>query len=254
VIVNAQLLGALTALRPCGEPFTTGAEARLRSFSDLVAQGMANELAQEELRASRARIVHAGDQARARLERDLHDGAQQQLAAVSQRLNLALRALPEDPPKAKDMLEQARTLLSEAHEELRELARGLHPAILTERGLASALHVLARRSPVPCTVTEAPEERFPSTIEATAYFVVAEALANVAKHAQASTAKVRVTVEDSTLFVEVADDGVGGAQTVRGSGLIGLTDRVEALDGRFRVESRVGIGTRVWAEIPLAAP
>jgi signal transduction histidine kinase len=251
VIVDAELIGALTAFRPCGDAFPPPSETHLRGFSDLVAQGIANERAHEEMRDSRARIVQAADEARAKLERNLHDGAQQQLAAVSQRINLTLRALPDDAEAARDMLEQARNLLTEAHAELRELARGLHPAILTERGLDSALQVLARRSSVPVIVENDLEERLPPPVEAGLYYVVAESLTNIAKYANASTAEVRVTLREDTACVEVVDDGVGGADASRGSGLLGLADRVETLDGRFGVESQRRVGTRVWAEIPL---
>jgi len=251
VIVNAELIGALTALRPCGDAFPAGSEARLRSFSDLVAQGIANERAHEEMRASRARIVLAADEAREKLERNLHDGAQQQLAALSQRISLTLRALPDDPTTARELLEQARALLAEAHEELRELGRGLHPAILTSRGLGAALPVLARRSSVPVTVANEVEDRLPPAVEAAVYYVVAEALTNVAKYANATAVEVRVAVRERVAFVDVADDGIGGAEPSHGSGLRGLADRVEALGGRFGVESDRLTGTRVWAEVPV---
>jgi signal transduction histidine kinase len=251
VIMEATLRGALTALRPCGEPFPAGAEIRLRSFGDLAAQAIANEEAREALRASRARLVRASDDARQTLERNLHDGAQQRLVSVSIQLRLALARLETAPESARTLLTGASEDLTHAIDELRELARGLHPAILTERGLGPALEVLAHRTPVRVAVTHELHERLPAPVEAAAYYVVAESLTNVAKYAQASTVEVRVSRQNGTALVEVVDDGVGGADVSRGSGLRGLADRVEALDGRLGVESPPAAGTRVWAEIPV---
>jgi PAS domain S-box-containing protein len=205
----------------------------------------------EELRRSRARIVDAGDAERKRLERNLHDGAQQQLTAVSQRIRLAERALQSDQPKARALLEEAAQVLAEAHQELRELARGLHPSILTDRGLLPALRVLARRASIPVALSGPEDERFPERAETTAYYVASEALANVAKYAGASQVAVGVAASDGRLVIEVRDDGVGGADAAGGSGLRGLADRVEAVDGRLVVESPPGAGTVVRAEIPL---
>jgi signal transduction histidine kinase len=254
VIVDARLRGALTALRPCGEPFPAGAEVRLRSFGDLAAQAIANEEAREELRASRARIVRASDEAREKLERNLHDGAQQRLVAVSIQLRLALAKLAAAPEAAETLLTSASEELTHAIDDLRELARGLHPAILTERGLGPALEVLAHRAPLRVAVThDLHNGRLPAPVEAAAYYVVAESLTNVAKYAQATSVQVRVSQANGTALVEVVDDGVGGADVSRGSGLRGLADRVEALDGRLGVESPPAAGTRVWAEIPVHA-
>ena len=250
VIVNARLIGALTAFRPSSDPFVSGAEVRLRSFSDLAAQSMANAQAQEEMRASRARIVRAADEARAKLERNLHDGAQQRLVATSLSLRLGIAKLPHAPDDAKAILLAAAEELTQAIDELRELARGIHPAILTDRGLAPALDALANRAPIRVEVANELDERLPPQVEAAAYYVVAEALTNVVKHAEASAVDVRLSRDDGVARVEVADDGVGGANEARGSGLRGLADRVEALDGRLGVESPPGAGTRVWAEIP----
>ena len=250
VIVNARLWGALTALRPV-KPFRPGSEIRLRSFADLTAQSVANALAQEETRAARARIVRAGDEERQRLERNLHDGAQQRLVAVSFSLRLAAARLPEAPDDAQSLLAAASEELTHAMNELRELARGIHPAILTERGLGPALEVLGHRAPLPVNVLHELPARLPAPVEAAAYYVVAESLTNVAKYAQASCVDVRVSRDNGVAVVEVVDDGVGGADASRGSGLRGLADRVEALDGRLGVESPSSIGTRVWAEIPL---
>jgi signal transduction histidine kinase len=204
----------------------------------------------EDLRSSRARLVETADAERRRLERNLHDGAQQRLVALSLSLALAERSFADDKAIC-ELLEQMRLELLGALAELRELARGIHPAVLTERGLGPALDALAGRAHLPVDVGELPGERLPPGVEAAAYYLIAEALANVAKYAQASAASVRVCVEDSQLLVEVADDGVGGADASRGSGIRGLADRVEALDGRLDVDSPPGAGTRVSAAIPL---
>ena len=253
VILNAQLLGAITLQRQLGNPFPAGAEIRLRSFGDLAAQSIANTRSQEEMRASRARIVRAGDEAREQLERNLHDGAQQRLVAVSISLRLALARLPDGADEARQLLGAAALDLTQAIEELRELARGIHPAILTERGLGAALEVLASRAPLRVEIENELAERLPPPVEAAAYYVVAESLTNVAKYAEASLVRVRVVRHGDCSRVEVVDDGVGGADASRGSGLRGLADRVEALDGRLGVESPPGAGTRVWAELPHGA-
>ena len=205
---------------------------------------------EEELRASRARIVKASDEARRRLERNLHDGAQQRLVALSLSLRLAQSKLGTDPPAADAVLEAARDELAAALDELRELARGIHPAVLTDRGLAAALEALAARLPIPVEI-ETPEQELPQAVEAAAYYVIAEALANVIKYARASIVTVRVTCDDASARVEVTDDGVGGADSATGSGLRGLSDRVAALEGTLTVDSPPAQGTRIVAEIPL---
>ena len=253
IIVNARLLGALTAHRPEGDPFPENAEVRLRNFSDLAAQSIANEQAHEEMRASRARIMRAADQAREKLERNLHDGAQQRLVAVSISLRLALTKLAESPEDAQSLLQAASDELTQAMEELRELARGIHPSVLTERGLAPAIQVLASRAPLPVLISTDLSERLPAPVEAAAYYVVSESLTNVAKYAEASEVQVNLACQNGTAVVEVVDDGIGGADASRGSGLRGLADRVEALDGRLTVESPSSGGTRIWAEIPVGA-
>jgi PAS domain S-box-containing protein len=206
-----------------------------------------------EVRASRSRIVAATDAARRRLERNLHDGAQQRLAALSLSLRLAESRLPGDPDKAMEILASAREELTQALEELRELARGLHPNVLTDRGLGPALEALVIRSPIPVEI-DVPPERFPPAIEAAAYYVAAEALANVVKYADATFVEVRVVEdeEEGAIMIEVQDDGIGGADPARGSGLEGLVDRIESLDGAFALESPPGGGTRVRATIPTA--
>jgi PAS domain S-box-containing protein len=205
---------------------------------------------QEELEASRARIVAAGDEERRKLERNLHDGAQQRLVSLSLSLRLAQNRLRTDPDGAEELLEGSREELAQALEELRELARGIHPAVLTDRGLEAALEALAARSPLPVEIRGASCE-LPSQVEAAAYYVVSEALANVAKYAQASAVEVKVERVNGLAVVEVADDGVGGADPTRGSGLRGLADRVASLSGNLDVASPPGSGTRVRAEIPL---
>jgi signal transduction histidine kinase len=205
---------------------------------------------QEELEASRARIVAAGDEERRKLERNLHDGAQQRLVSLSLSLRLAQGRIHSDPEDAQRLLEASRYELAQALEELRELARGIHPAVLTDRGLEAALEALAARSPLPVEIKGASCE-LPAQVEAAAYYVVSEALANVTKYAQASAVEVTVERRDGIAVVEVADDGVGGADPQRGSGLRGLSDRLASLSGRLAVESPPGAGTRVRAEIPL---
>jgi PAS domain S-box-containing protein len=208
---------------------------------------------QEELRRSRSRIVEAESAERRRLERNLHDGAQQRLVTLSLALRMVQARLAADPRGAAEMLSAASAELALALEELRELARGIHPAILSDRGLPVALEALAARAPLPVEIDSVPAERLPQQIEAAAFYVVSESLTNVAKYAQASYARVRVTCEDGHALIEVVDDGIGGADAVKGSGLRGLADRVEALDGRFFVDSPPGGGTSVRAAVPLPA-
>jgi PAS domain S-box-containing protein len=251
VIVEGVLWGAISVTKTTAEVFPEGAERRLADFAALAAQAIANAQAREEIRASRARIVEAADEARRRLERNLHDGAQQRLVSVSIALRLAQAQIADDPAEAERILRGASEELALGLEELRELARGLHPAVLTERGLAPTLEALAARAPLP--VELAVEELvLPRAIEAAAYYVVAEALTNIAKYASASAARVSITQAGTEAVIEVADDGVGGAQPARGSGLRGLSDRVDALDGRLEIESAEGRGTCVRAIIPLA--
>ena len=203
----------------------------------------------EEVSASRARIVESGDAARRRLERDLHDGAQQLLVSAALNLRLLGSRIDGDP-EANRRLDAARHELDQALEELRELARGLHPSVLSERGLGAALQGLAQRAPVPVELEAMPGQRLPDRVESASYFVVAEALTNVAKYAQATKATVHVSRANGEVLVEVSDDGVGGADPAGGSGLRGLLDRVSALGGTFEVDSRPGEGTTVRAAIP----
>ena len=204
----------------------------------------------EQVRASRARIVEAGDAERRRLERDLHDGAQQRLVTLSLALGLARARAAGADPELGSLIESASKEAREALTELRELARGIHPAVLTETGLAGAIQALVERSPVATTITAVPDGRFPAPIEATAYFVISEALANVAKHARASGAEVTICTRPGRLVVEVNDDGAGGARPQGGSGLRGLADRVASVGGVLRVDSPPGCGTRLEADLP----
>jgi signal transduction histidine kinase len=205
----------------------------------------------DHLHDARQRIIAAADEERRRIERDLHDGAQQRLVAVALTLGLAESQLESDPANAARLIAQAREEAQLAIKELRDLARGIHPAVLSERGLCAALEALATRSPVPVAVVGVPEAPLDPSVEVAAYFVTAEALTNVAKYAHASEACVELSVDDARLRVEVRDDGRGGAELETGSGLRGLRDRVEALDGRFELDSPPGAGTRVTVEIPL---
>lgn len=205
----------------------------------------------EELAASRARIVTAGDVERRRLERNLHDGAQQRLVTLSLSLRIALSKLYSEPETARTTLADACEELGLALKELRELARGLHPAVLGDHGLRAAVETLASRVPVPVEVADIPAERLPEPVEVAAYYLIAEALTNVAKYAGASTVRVHVAERDGSVVVEVSDDGVGGADPATGSGLRGLTDRVESLGGSLDVVSPAGAGTSLRAEIPV---
>ncbi len=205
----------------------------------------------EELRGSRARVIEAGQKERQRLERDLHDGAQQRLIALSLRLSLLDRRLAAEP-EAREELAAARREVALSLGELRDVARGIHPAVLSGHGLAVAVESLAARAPLPVRLALGVVGRLPERVEVAAYYVVSESLANVAKHAQARQARVSLEQQAGRLVVEVVDDGMGGADTERGSGLRGLADRVEALGGRLRVWTPLGGGTRVQAEIPCA--
>jgi signal transduction histidine kinase len=207
---------------------------------------------EEDVRESRRRLVEAADAERQRLERNLHDGAQQRLVSLSLSLRLAQARLRSSPEAAAELLAAASRELAVALEERRQLARGLHPAVLTERGLPAALESLRDRAPLPIAFDAVPEGRLPEPVEAAVYYIVVEALTNTVKYAQASSARVAVTVDDGLVRVEVTDDGVGGAEAATGSGLRGLADRAEALGGALAVESPSGGGTVVRALIPLS--
>ena len=251
VHVGGRLWGVLVAVSSSDEPLPAGLEQQLCDFADLVAQALANADAYEKLAASRARLVAVGDAERQRLERNLHDGAQQRLVSVALELSMVASRLERDPQGAREMLATAQADLARGLDELRELARGIHPVVLTERGLGAALDALAARAPLPVDITMLTDERLAAPIEAAAYYVVAEAVTNVAKYANASSATVSIGRSNGAATVIVADDGVGGADPAGGSGLRGLAARVEALNGRLDIDSPSGGGTRVRAEIPL---
>ena len=231
--------------------FPEGAELRLADFAELVTAALANVDAREKLAASRARIVEAGYEERRRLGRDLHDGAQQQLVGAVISLKLAKRSLTHAPGEAHELLDEALEQMTSGIRDLRELATGIHPSVLTDRGLGAALEALANRSPMPVELGELPRRRLPTPMETTAYFVVAEALTNAAKHARCIHVHVNLRVERGSVIVEVRDDGVGGADPSAGSGLRGLADRVNAMGGSLEVESPPGEGTTISARIAL---
>ncbi len=243
--------GALVVALREGEALPLETERRLEGFAELVALALSSAQARNELAASRSRIVEAGDAERRRIERNLHDGAQQRLVALSVGLRIAQKKIRTAPDEAEKQLAVVAEELSEALTDLRELAQGIHPAVLTDRGLGAAVEVLASRTPLRVTLDVEQSERLPESIEATAYYVVSEALANVVKHAQADTAAVRIAHGNGLALVEVEDNGAGGADLKSGSGLRGLRDRVECLDGRLEVASIAGRGTRVCVELPL---
>ncbi|MEN3280905.1 MAG: hypothetical protein V7607_2045 [Solirubrobacteraceae bacterium] len=203
-----------------------------------------------DLSDARQRIIAAADAERRRIERDLHDGAQQRLVALATMLSLAEARFKTDPERAGELVARAREEAELAVKDLRDLARGIHPAVLSDLGLAAALEALAARAPVPVQVSGVPSDALPPAVEAAAYFVTAEALTNVAKYAHASECSVCLSLEDGRLRVEIRDDGVGGADPSTGSGLLGLQDRVEALDGSLEVDSPPGDGTAVIIELP----
>jgi PAS domain S-box-containing protein len=206
--------------------------------------------AMRDVTESRARIVAAADAERRRVERNLHDGAQQRLVTVALHLHLVKRRLETDPAAVAQLVDSAQTELTLALEEIRELVRGLHPRLLSDRGLGPALAGLAERALLAVEIAETPEERLPPAVEAAAYYIVAEALANAAKHSQASQVTVRVSAGEGCTVVEVLDDGVGGADPTAGSGLRGLADRVAALGGSLEISSEPGTGTGLRAELP----
>jgi PAS domain S-box-containing protein len=250
VVVAGRVWGLLVVATSRDEPLAEGTEQRLESFAELVALALAGADARNELAASRTRIVEAGDAARRRLERDLHDGAQQRLVAVSLQMRLARARMEKDPAAAAEILDEASEQLNQGLEQLRELARGIHPALLTDRGLKAALVALSSRAPFPVGL-DIVEERFSQPVEVAVYYLVSEALTNAAKYAEATAVSVTVRRTDARLETEISDDGRGGADPEAGSGLRGLADRVEALGGRLRIDSPPGGGTRIRAELSL---
>jgi signal transduction histidine kinase len=261
IVIGDRLWGAATAMTapptelPADAEPPTGlpgeAEERIAKFADLVAIAISNADARAQLTASRARVVAASDEARRRLERNLHDGVQQGLVSLALALREAESLAPADPPELTAAIGRVVDGLTTVLDELREISRGLHPAILSEGGLEYALRSLARRSAVPTTLTVRVPGRLPEWIEVPAYYVVAEALANAAKHAQASVVDIDVRAAAGVARIVVRDDGVGGADIGQGSGLIGLVDRVEAAGGEFTIISPPGEGTSLLATFPI---
>jgi signal transduction histidine kinase len=251
IVVDGAVWGSVNVATPEEEPFPADAEARLGRFTELVATAVSNATMRAEVAASRARVIAAADESRRRIERDLHDGAQQQLVTLALELRSAEGRIPAGLEDIREKVGGVADRLTSVIEELREMSRGIHPAILVEGGLAPALEALALRSPIPVSLNICLERRLPDGIEVAAYYVVSEALTNTAKHAEASRAQIDLRVDEETLRLSVVDDGVGGAKLSRGSGLIGLKDRVEALGGTIDVASPPGGGTRLDVEIPL---
>ncbi len=252
IVVEGRVWGAI-AVGSRRERLPQDTEQRLAEFTELVATAIANAESRAEVTSSRARIVAAADQTRRRIERDLHDGAQQRLVSLALELRAAQAAVPPELGELGCQLDRAVADVSGALDELRELARGIHPAILGDGGLRPALSALARRSPIPIDLDVRTKGRLPEHVEVSAYYVVAEALTNAAKHARASAVNVEVGVAGKVLRVAVRDDGSGGADFTRGTGLAGLKDRVEALGGRVLLDSPRGVGTSLHVELPLAA-
>jgi PAS domain S-box-containing protein len=248
IVVAGSLWGAVAIASE--DPLPPESESRLGAFAELASLGVASAQARADLIASRARLVKAGDEQRRRLERNLHDGAQQRFVSVALTLGLARARMSEHPDAAAQLLDGAVQELHTGLEELREIARGLHPAILTDRGLRLALEALAERLPVTIDL-EAPGERLPEHVEATAYYIVSEALTNVVKHADAQGARVTVRRDGSRLRCEIADDGRGGADPSAGTGILGLRDRAEAAGGTLSLTSPASGGTTVVATLPL---
>jgi signal transduction histidine kinase len=248
IIVEGRLWGGATIT--AASPLPADTEERLAKFTELVATAIANADSRSELAASRRRIVAASDAARRRIERDLHDGTQQRLVSLVMSIRTVAGRLPSERDDLQVELSRIATGLTEAVEDLQELTRGIHPTILSQGGLGPALRALARRSAIPVELDIAAETRFPDAIEIVAYFVASEAMANAVKHAEASSIEVAVAARNGKLAIAIRDDGRGGADPARGSGLVGLTDRVEALGGSIDVRSAPGDGTQITVELP----
>jgi PAS domain S-box-containing protein len=251
IVVDGRVWGLVVVGSPLPQAHAPDTEARIGDFADLVGIAIANAAARSDLLASRKRIVAAADNARRSFERDLHDGAQQQLVSLALRLRMAEGSVPQELADLKAQLSGAISELCGITHELRELSHGLHPAILSSGGLGPALKNLARRSTVPVVLELAAECRMPDPVEVAAYYIAAEALTNAAKHACASEVVMRVSVADDNLCLAIADDGIGGADCRNGSGLIGLIDRVEAVGGHIQIDSPPGRGTSLTVTLPL---
>jgi PAS domain S-box-containing protein len=254
VIVDGQVWGALIAGSDSAQPLPSGAELRVARFAELIATAVSNATTRSELIASRARIVAASDDARRRIERDLHDGTQQRLLAIGLDLQTVRAGIPAELPDSRTALHRIERDVEGVLEDVRELSRGLHPALLSQGGLRSSLKALARRSPIQVKLSVSLEARPPEPIEIAVYYVVAEALTNAVKHSSATEISVTVASVEAVLQATIEDDGRGGAETSAGSGLVGLIDRVEALGGRLSIHSPPSVGTRISIELPLSAP
>jgi signal transduction histidine kinase len=250
IIVDGRTWGALAIGSSQSEPMPAETEARIGDFADLIATAISNAETRAELTASRARIVTASDQVRRRFERDLHDGAQQRVVSLGLEVRALEASIPAEQQQLRDQLSNIVGGLSGVSTELQEISRGIHPAILSKGGLGPAIKTLARRSAVPVALDLNVDRRLPESIEVAAYYVVAEALTNAAKHAQASEVSVSAVAADDELHITITDDGIGGAVTGAGSGLIGLKDRVAVLSGRLDIFSPAGNGTTLKAVIP----
>jgi signal transduction histidine kinase len=249
VVVEGELWGAMCLNSSRELPPDT--DVRLASFVELIATAIANAESRSELAASRRRIVAASDEARRRIERDLHDGTQQRLVSLALVARSAEAELPPESSVVREKLATIASGLGDAVADLQELSRGIHPAILSDAGLPPALEALALRSPIPVELDVRTRKRFPEQVEVGAYFVASESLANAAKHSEASRIEVLLAVEDERLLLAVRDDGIGGADPGRGSGLVGVRDRVEALGGTITIESHAGAGTSLTVRLPL---
>jgi signal transduction histidine kinase len=251
ITVEGRLWGVIAAGSILRQPLPADTEARLASFTELVATAIANAESRAAIAASRARIVATADETRRRIERDLHDGTQQQLVSLMLELRAAEATEPSDVGELRARVARTARDLGGVLEELREISRGIHPAVLSSGGLAAALKALARRSALPVELDLRVERRLPEHVEVAAYYVVSEALTNAAKHAHASVVNVELDAHDAILRLAIRDDGIGGADLGKGSGLVGLSDRIEALGGTLEVTSPPGSGTTLLVEFPL---
>jgi signal transduction histidine kinase len=251
VYVEENLWGVVTACTTPSRPLAADIETRLADYADLIAAAIASAQAHVDVAASRTRVMVTADQARRQIERNLHDGIQQHLVALALQLREAETWIPPEMSEVRGRLSAVTSGMTSVLDDLREISRGIHPAILSESGLRPALKTLARRSAVPVDADVHLDGRLPEPVEVAAYYIAAEALANATKHAHASHVRIQAMIHDGWIHLSVADDGVGGADPARGSGLIGLTDRVEALGGTITISSPRGYGTRLQAELPI---
>jgi signal transduction histidine kinase len=251
IIVGGRLWGAMVAVTSQRQPIPAGAELRLAAFTELVATAISNTQARADLTASRARIVEAADETRKQIERDLHDGVQQRLVSLALDLRGAGAMLPSELEDAHAELSRLEEGLIGVLDELRDISRGIHPAILSQGGLEPALKTLARRSPVPVTIVVRTDRRMPDRVEVASYYLVSEALTNAAKHSRASEVHVDVEQANGLVRLSIRDDGIGGADPGRGSGLTGLADRIDALGGTIEITSPPGNGTALLVTLPI---